>query len=150
MIDSNLDFAPYHEEPAKISVIEEIDIQTISAGLKHSACISREGKLFTWGNNANLELGIGRKFTQEIVYSPKIVSCLSHSICVDVSCSYERTAVITDMGELYVAGKMTGNLNGYFHLIQQDEFCTCVSAGKTIFATVSEPNLTKATHVLEQ
>ena len=57
-----------------IKELKDENIQHISSGYNHSACIIREGKVYVWGNNSNFELGIGKSFTDEIDYSPKKVN----------------------------------------------------------------------------
>jgi alpha-tubulin suppressor-like RCC1 family protein len=56
----------------------------------HSACISQEGYLYTWGSNKNGQLG-HKDYNSRT--SPKLVSFLENYLVVYVSCGINNTFV---------------------------------------------------------
>lgn len=73
--------------------------ECVAAGLRHSALIS-QGRLYTWGDNSNGQLGTGNKKnkTQPVQVTSlsqiqvTLVSCstglkYSHTACVDIECN---------------------------------------------------------------
>jgi alpha-tubulin suppressor-like RCC1 family protein len=79
-----------------------IDIQ---AGHNHSACLTIDGRLLTWGKNDIGQLGHSDTY-MDVLYSqeefPRHVDPLP--LIKQVSVSKGRTAVVTEKGELYVWG----------------------------------------------
>jgi len=52
--------APPLENPTEISSLASCEVSAIFAGGYHSAAITLDGELYTWGKNANGQLGLGK------------------------------------------------------------------------------------------
>lgn len=66
----------YHYTPTALSALAEYRIKDFSLGQNHALAIDTNGKLFTWGNGENGELGHGSVTT--ITDVPLQVMCLDH------------------------------------------------------------------------
>ncbi|KAL4482807.1 hypothetical protein ABPG72_022367 [Tetrahymena utriculariae] len=78
------------------------DIVKISAGYSFCAAITKQGKLYTWGNNRNGQLGNSQNLYQT---QPSIVTGFgSQNSIVDVSCGDNFIAALTQLGQLYTWG----------------------------------------------
>lgn len=77
-----------------------------AAGLAHTAVISLEGELFTWGFNVTGQLGLGDKKTWWSPYwvEKDIVGNLLPQI-INVACGYYTTYAIDVFGNLFSWGK---------------------------------------------
>mmetsp|Transcript_15430 Transcript_15430/g.33891 ORF Transcript_15430/g.33891 Transcript_15430/m.33891 type:complete len:445 (+) Transcript_15430:79-1413(+) len=71
--------------------LEGKTVVKISAGKAHSAAVTSEGELFTWGMNLSLD--------------PKLESSLLHTKIVDVACGEYYTMVLDEAGRLYSLGR---------------------------------------------
>ena len=77
----------------------------ISLGEKHAIALDDNGKLYSWGNNTQGQLGIGDVTNQtEFIGQPTLISSVSNTLFVDVSASAEVSFAITDQGEMYSWG----------------------------------------------
>ena len=74
----------------------------VSAGPYHTAAITADGEMFTWGRGTSGELGHGDEEETRLV--PKQVQSMRGKRVVAVSCGKVHTAAVTDDGELYVCG----------------------------------------------
>ena len=71
--------------------LEGKTVVKIAAGKAHSAAVTSEGELFTWGMNLSLD--------------PKLESSLLHTNVVDVACGEYYTLVLDEAGRLYSLGR---------------------------------------------
>jgi alpha-tubulin suppressor-like RCC1 family protein len=77
-------------------------VALVAAGHLHTACISVQGEVFTWGRGAHGRLGHG---DDEDRPRPSLVETLpGRTIALD--CGMDTTAVVTHDGRLLVAGTM--------------------------------------------
>ncbi|XP_058089618.1 ultraviolet-B receptor UVR8 isoform X5 [Magnolia sinica] len=90
--------------PRLIKNLEGVKVTKIAVGLLHSACISEQGSVFTFGERTMGRLGFGEANNAT---SPSIISEIPLS--QGVSCGGYHTCVITGEGELYTWGS---NENG--------------------------------------
>ncbi|KAK9110447.1 hypothetical protein Sjap_018507 [Stephania japonica] len=78
-----------------------LDVNHVACGVKHAALVTRQGEVFTWGEESGGRLGhgVGRDIAQ-----PRFVESLA--ICnVDfVTCGEFHTCAVTMAGELYTWG----------------------------------------------
>ena len=89
--------------PAKVSgEIEHIRVTKLSLGMTHSACVTADGALYTWGNGWYGKLGHGnnRGFR-----SPHLVDYLSEENIVDVSCGAYHTLAVSKEGSVFSFGR---------------------------------------------
>ncbi|CAN4121202.1 unnamed protein product [Withania somnifera] len=83
-----------------------LDVHHIACGVKHAALVTRQGEIFTWGEESGGRLGhgVGKDVTQ-----PRFVESLSFC-CIDfVACGEFHTCAVTMAGELYTWGDGTHN-----------------------------------------
>ncbi|CAI9115691.1 OLC1v1016666C1 [Oldenlandia corymbosa var. corymbosa] len=81
-----------------------LDVHHIACGVRHAALVTRQGEIFTWGEESGGRLGhgIGKDVTQ-----PRLVESLSFC-CVDfVACGEYHSCAVTMAGELYTWGDGT-------------------------------------------
>lgn len=99
-----------HFEPSKRNRNRPVNPVAISCARYHSAAISADGLVYTWGLHAD-SLGVT---TSQItgVSAPQLVAGMlpenGGGFAVGVSASENHTAVITDKGELYTWGASNG------------------------------------------
>jgi alpha-tubulin suppressor-like RCC1 family protein len=73
-------------------------VQELAGGRDHALAISKDGKLYVWGNNSSGELGIGDQF-------PKFEPTLNPlEDVVEIACGLYHSCAITKSGKLFVFG----------------------------------------------
>lgn len=80
---------------------EKKDVRDICCGGEHSAILTEEGALYTFGHGYNGQLGHGNN-TNCII--PKRVISLSKVKVSQVSCGWSHTMIITSLGYVYITG----------------------------------------------
>ncbi|XP_047266356.1 PH, RCC1 and FYVE domains-containing protein 1-like isoform X2 [Capsicum annuum] len=90
--------------PLESSVV--LDVHHIACGVKHAALVTRQGEIFTWGEESGGRLGhgVGKDVTQ-----PRFVESLSFCSIDFVACGEFHTCAVTMAGELYTWGDGTHN-----------------------------------------
>lgn len=89
------------EHPQKIKALEGIKVVELSCGQQHSACVTEDGRIFTWGLNVFGQLGLGHLEEQ---LEPKHVVLLKEHNMISVACGSEHTIALTDKGKVYTWG----------------------------------------------
>jgi alpha-tubulin suppressor-like RCC1 family protein len=84
--------------PKRIETLKNVKIASISAGMAHTLALSGSGRVFSWGNNASGQLGLGH--TMHLI-SPRLVSDLEFGNIV-------RTA----KGDVSEAAEASSNTDG--------------------------------------
>lgn len=74
----------------------------IKCGDQFTLLSTQEGKLFSWGNKKEGQLGL---MTQENILTPSPVPTLQDKKISDLTTSKNRAILLTDSGELYTLGK---------------------------------------------
>eukprot|EP00802_Teleaulax_amphioxeia_P019184 Tamp_19407.p1 GENE.Tamp_19407~~Tamp_19407.p1 ORF type:complete len:217 (+),score=8.01 Tamp_19407:250-900(+) len=86
-------------------------VMSVALGGAHSACVTRDGDVYTWGCGSKGQLGHGiwesltskgrllDKAAPELVETRHVRRC-----CLQVSCGDAHTAVVTRQGKLYTFG----------------------------------------------
>nr|CAB3475544.1 unnamed protein product [Digitaria exilis] len=84
-----------------------LDVYHVDCGVKHAALVTKNGEVFTWGEESGGRLGHG---SREDSVHPRLVESLA--ICnVDiVACGEFHTCAVTTAGELYTWGDGTHNI----------------------------------------
>ncbi|XP_024972405.1 PH, RCC1 and FYVE domains-containing protein 1-like [Cynara cardunculus var. scolymus] len=84
-----------------------LDVNHIACGVRHAALITRQGELFTWGEESGGRLGhgVGKDVTQ-----PCLVESLAVSNVDLVACGEFHTCAVTSLGEMYTWGDGTHNV----------------------------------------
>ncbi|OIW12547.1 hypothetical protein TanjilG_04711 [Lupinus angustifolius] len=90
--------------PLESNVI--LDVLQIACGVKHAALVTRQGEIFTWGEESGgcLGHGVGKNVIQ-----PHLVEALASSTVDFVACGEFHTCAVTMAGELYTWGDGTHN-----------------------------------------
>ncbi|KAL7128266.1 hypothetical protein ABFS83_14G304800 [Erythranthe nasuta] len=83
-----------------------LDVHQIACGVRHAALVTRQGEVFSWGEESGGRLGhgVGQDVTQ-----PRLVESLSFLSVDFVSCGEFHTCAVTNSGEIYTWGDGTHN-----------------------------------------
>ncbi|KAK9935169.1 hypothetical protein M0R45_022281 [Rubus argutus] len=81
-----------------------VDAQGIACGARHAVLITRQGEIFSWGEESGGRLGHG---VEANVSHPKLIGTLSG--VESVACGEYHTCAVTLSGELYTWGDGTNN-----------------------------------------
>lgn len=81
-----------------------LDVHLIACGVRHSALVSKQGELFTWGEASGGRLGHG---VDKDVNQPRLVETLAFSTVDSIACGEFHTCAVTSTGELYTWGDST-------------------------------------------
>ncbi|XP_022104478.1 X-linked retinitis pigmentosa GTPase regulator-like, partial [Acanthaster planci] len=87
--------------PQNVSLIKE-RVSRVSCGNSHTAAVTDNGDVYTWGDGSSGQLGHGPSILGLKI--PQKIMKLSRRNCRDVECGESHTAVITDSGSLYMCG----------------------------------------------
>jgi len=102
-------------EPAVVNFLRDYKIVKICSGFIHSAALTLDGKVFTFGCFDDGRLGYEGSNTFMDYSKPNPVSSLQNKFIVDVSAGYNHTMFLTRKGEVYGAGS-----NSYLQLCSPD------------------------------
>ncbi|TXG73345.1 hypothetical protein EZV62_001924 [Acer yangbiense] len=83
-----------------------LDIQNIDCGGRHAALVTKQGEIFSWGEESGGRLGHG---VDSDVLNPKLIDSLSNTNIEFVACGEYHTCAVTLSGELYTWGDGTYN-----------------------------------------
>lgn len=83
-----------------------LDVHYIACGVRHVALVTRQGEVFTWGEESGGRLGHG---VGKDVSQPRLVESLTASSVDFVACGEFHTCAVTMYGELYTWGDGTHN-----------------------------------------
>lgn len=81
------------------------DVQYVACGVRHAALVTRQGELFTWGEESGGRLGHGAG--NDVIQPHLVKSFLGNVDCI--ACGEFHTCAITKYGELYTWGDGTHN-----------------------------------------
>ena len=79
-------------------------IVSISAGNSHSAAVTSDGLVYTWGYNANGELGIGNNTNSSVPIAVSTTGVLSGKTITKVVCGGDFTVVLSSDGQVFTWG----------------------------------------------
>ncbi|XP_031251512.1 PH, RCC1 and FYVE domains-containing protein 1-like [Pistacia vera] len=83
-----------------------LDVQNIACGGRHAALVTKQGEIFSWGEESGGRLGHG---VDSDVLHPKLVDSLSNMNIELVACGEYHTCAVTLSGDLYTWGDGTYN-----------------------------------------
>ncbi|OMO68128.1 Zinc finger, FYVE-type [Corchorus capsularis] len=83
-----------------------LDVHHVACGVKHAALVTRQGEVFTWGEESGGRLGHG---VGKDVIQPRLVESLAVTSVDFVACGEFHTCAVTMAGELYTWGDGTHN-----------------------------------------
>ncbi|KAL3640591.1 hypothetical protein CASFOL_015559 [Castilleja foliolosa] len=87
--------------PKVLESASALDAQHIACGSRHAVLITRQGKVFSWGDGSGGKLGHG---SQADIPNPQLVNALAGSNIVSVGCGEYHTCAVTITGDLYTWG----------------------------------------------
>ncbi|KAF8765348.1 hypothetical protein HU200_008490 [Digitaria exilis] len=88
--------------PRLLKSAQILDVQSIACGEKHAAIITKQGQVFTWGEDNGGRLG--HKTSDSVSY-PKIIDSLSSIPVKAVAFGAKHTCAVSISGELYEWGE---------------------------------------------
>jgi len=104
--------------PQRITEFDALNVQKMRVGLRHSAVISADGELFTFGQGNWGVLGHGNEDSIHFT-KPKLVKGLSKSKVVDVAMGSDHTIALCEDGSVYTWGY--GGKKGFFNWMYTQE-----------------------------
>ncbi|KAL3828230.1 hypothetical protein ACJIZ3_017032 [Penstemon smallii] len=78
-----------------------LDVQNIACGGQHSVLVTKQGEIFSWGEESGGRLGHG---VDSDVLHPKLIDSLSNSNIELVACGEYHSCAVTLSGDLYTWG----------------------------------------------
>ncbi|KAK8454472.1 hypothetical protein SEVIR_5G461800v4 [Setaria viridis] len=90
--------------PKPLEFAVRLDVQNISCGGRHSALVTKQGEIYSWGEESGGRLGHGVDCD---VSQPKLIDALSHMNIELVACGEYHTCAVTLSGDLYTWGDGT-------------------------------------------
>ncbi|XP_021771617.1 uncharacterized protein LOC110735746 [Chenopodium quinoa] len=91
-------------KPLESNVV--LDVYLIACGVRHAALVTRQGEVFTWGEESGGRLGHG---VGKDVFQPRLVESLVAYNVDFVACGEFHSCAVTMSGELYTWGDGTHN-----------------------------------------
>ncbi|XP_037491420.1 PH, RCC1 and FYVE domains-containing protein 1 isoform X2 [Jatropha curcas] len=91
-------------KPLESNVV--LDVQQIACGMRHLALVTRQGEVFTWGEESGGRLGHG---IEKDFSSPKLVEFLAVTNVDFVACGEYHSCAVSTVGDLYTWGDGTHN-----------------------------------------
>ncbi|KAF8820615.1 regulator of chromosome condensation (RCC1) repeat-containing protein, partial [Cardiosporidium cionae] len=89
--------------PTCITVLEGLSCISICAGTHHSACVTKNGHLYTWGGSAFGKLGLG--YTAAQLVPKRVKGVLSSQIVTHISLGSQHSVCISSLGDVYSWGQ---------------------------------------------
>ncbi|KAL5551685.1 hypothetical protein UlMin_001861 [Ulmus minor] len=89
-----------------------LDVQNIACGGRHAALVTKQGEIFSWGEELGGRLGHG---VDSNVMLPKLIDALSNTNIELVACGEYHMCVVTLSGDLYTWGDGTYNFGPLGH-----------------------------------
>ena len=110
MLGSKRTAPPTYEElaPRCVDILSSLSVVQLSCGTAHSACVTHDGKVLTWGEGKDMRLGY--ESAQE--EGPRMVEGLEGENITSVTCGERFTAALTDTGRVFTWGHAGGGLLG--------------------------------------
>lgn len=91
-------------KPLESNVV--LDVHHIACGVRHAALVTRQGEVFTWGEESGGRLGHG---VGKDILQPRLVESLAPFSVDFVACGEFHTCAVTMAGEVYTWGDGTHN-----------------------------------------
>ncbi|XP_075564793.1 putative E3 ubiquitin-protein ligase HERC4 [Pelecanus crispus] len=122
---------------SKTRLVNELgdkEIVQIACGDQHAMALSRGGKLFTWGQNAHGQLGVGRRQTM-LIPQPQLVERLKGISLAHIAAGGAHSAVVSLSGAVYSWGKNDFGQLGLGHTEDRDcpSYIGALEHWKTVF-----------------
>ncbi|KAF5739251.1 hypothetical protein HS088_TW12G00453 [Tripterygium wilfordii] len=92
--------------PKALESIVVLDVHNIACGARHAVLVTRQGEIFSWGEESGGRLGHGMEAD---VSHPKLIDSLSGMNIESIACGEYHTCAVTVSGDLYTWGDGTHN-----------------------------------------
>uniref|UniRef100_A0A7N0U9V5 Uncharacterized protein n=1 Tax=Kalanchoe fedtschenkoi TaxID=63787 RepID=A0A7N0U9V5_KALFE len=92
-------------KPLEANIV--LDVHHIACGIRHAAIVTRQGELFTWGEESGGQLGHG---VCKDAIQPRLVESLAAYSVDFASCGQFHSCAVTMTGELYTWGDGSHNV----------------------------------------
>ncbi|CAL0307461.1 unnamed protein product [Lupinus luteus] len=92
--------------PKALEAAVVLDVQNIACGGQHAALVTKQGEIFSWGEESGGRLGHG---VETDILHPKLIESLSNTNIELVACGEYHTCAVTFSGDLYTWGDGTYN-----------------------------------------
>ncbi|EFJ08457.1 hypothetical protein SELMODRAFT_185380 [Selaginella moellendorffii] len=92
--------------PRAVRSLVVLDVQQIACGVRHAALVTRQGEVFSWGEESGGRLGHG---VDADVAHPQLIDSLASSTVQYVACGEYHSCAVTQSGDLYTWGDGTHN-----------------------------------------
>lgn len=110
-------------DPRPVSALQGTVVVAAACGKYHTAVITEDGQVFSWGAYGNGQLGLGEvsrdKFPFGCVDGPTKVLALDTAAPRAVACGYFHTALIDGLGDIWTWGTGDHGAHGHEHLFDQ-------------------------------
>ncbi|KAL0370318.1 UNVERIFIED_CONTAM: PH, RCC1 and FYVE domains-containing protein 1 [Sesamum angustifolium] len=87
-----------------------LDVQNIACGGRHAALVTKQGEIFSWGEESGGRLGHG---VDSDVLHPKLIDALGNTNIELVACGEYHSCAVTLSGDLYTWGEGNFGLLGH-------------------------------------
>ncbi|XP_052190726.1 ultraviolet-B receptor UVR8 isoform X2 [Diospyros lotus] len=87
--------------PQKIEDFQGVSVKMVAAGAEHTAAVTEEGELYSWGWGRYGNLGLGDRHDRLV---PHKVSSVEGEKMVQVACGWRHTISVSSSGGLYTFG----------------------------------------------
>lgn len=92
--------------PKAVESMMALDVHNIACGARHAMLVTKQGEIFSWGEESGGRLGHGREAD---VSHPQLIEILSGVNVELVACGEYHTCAVTRSGDLYTWGDGTYN-----------------------------------------
>ncbi|KAL3824139.1 hypothetical protein ACJIZ3_020168 [Penstemon smallii] len=93
--------------PKALESTTVLDVHNIACGQRHAVLVTKQGEIFSWGEEVGGRLGHG---VEADISHPKLIGSLSGKSIEMVACGQYHTCAVTFSGDFYTWGD--GSLNG--------------------------------------
>eukprot|EP00947_MAST-08B_sp_MAST-8B-sp1_P005843 g5843.t1 len=87
--------------PRSVAALEGENVSAIDCGIEHSAAVTSDGRLFTWGKGDDHRLGHG---VTQIIECPRLVEGLAGVNITKVACGDNHTLALSEDGAVFSWG----------------------------------------------
>ncbi|GMH78228.1 hypothetical protein TrST_g897 [Triparma strigata] len=96
--------------PRLVQTLKETVVVKVTCGSYHTAAVTQEGRLFTWGGGMYGKLGHG---TEAGCSRPKVVEALDGVRVREVACGSRHTCAVVEGGEVWTWGDKENGVSGH-------------------------------------
>ncbi|KAK5867920.1 hypothetical protein PBY51_012375 [Eleginops maclovinus] len=89
--------------PRPLAALSNIEVSQVFCGSQHSVALSKDGQVYTWGQDSRGQLGLGKR--QPSAKSPQHLSCLSAIPLVQIAAGGEQSFALSVSGVVFSWGR---------------------------------------------